>query len=50
MKVKNPFLGFRISLLDMDLNYVYIWEDIWLGNTPLSSQYPELRNIFLGFL
>jgi hypothetical protein len=44
MRVKDKFISrgyFKIG----DGSAVRFWEDIWLGDTPLASQYPSLFNI-----
>ena len=44
MKVKRDFLRFR-NFVIKDGSQVRFWEDIWLGNSPLREQYPQLYNI-----
>ena len=44
MKVKRDFLRFG-NFVIKDGSQVRFWEDIWLGNSPLREQYPELYNI-----
>ena len=44
MKVKRDFLRFG-NFVIKDRSQVRFWEDIWLGNSPLREQYPQLYNI-----
>ena len=44
MKVKNDFLKFG-SFIIKDGSQIRFWEDVWLGNTTLREQYPQLYNI-----
>ena len=44
MKVKNEFLE-RGSFVVGNGEKTRFWEDIWLGDKPLASQYPSLYNI-----
>jgi len=44
MKAKSEFLRFRTFVIKNG-SQVRFWEDIWLGNTPLRQQYPQLYNI-----
>jgi len=44
MKVKRDFQRFR-NFVIKDGSQVRFWEDIWLGNSPLREQYPQLYNI-----
>jgi len=44
MKVKRDFLRFG-NFVIKDGSQVRFWEDIWLGNSPLREQYPQLYNI-----
>ena len=44
MKVKTDFLQFRIFIIK-DGSQIRLWEDAWLGNSPLQVQYPQLYNI-----
>jgi hypothetical protein len=44
MKVKHDFLPFG-SFVIKDGCQVLFWVDKWLGNSPLSEQYPCLYNI-----
>jgi len=46
MKVKRDFLRFG-NFVIKDGSQVRFWEDIWLGNSPLREQYPELYNIVI---
>jgi hypothetical protein len=43
MKVKQDFLRFG-SFVIKDGSQVRFWVDKWLGNSPLSEQYPCLYN------
>ena len=47
MKVKWDFLRFGTFMIQNG-SQVRFWEDIWLGNTPLREQYPQLYNIARG--
>jgi hypothetical protein len=44
MNVKNDFLSMW-SFIIQDGKEIRFWEDIWLGNTTLKVQYPNLFNI-----
>ena len=44
MGVKESFLSLGFSRLK-DGNQIWFWEDTWLGNHPLKTQYPTLYNI-----
>ena len=44
MKAKSEFLRFGTFVIKNG-SQVRFWEDIWLGNTPLRQQYPQLYNI-----
>jgi hypothetical protein len=44
MNVKNQFLTFGNFRLQNDTQ-IKFWEDIWLGNSTLRDQYPNLYNI-----
>jgi len=44
MKAKSEFLRFGTFVIK-NVSQVRFWEDIWLGNTPLRQQYPQLYNI-----
>ena len=45
MGVKYEFFA-RVFFLNGDGQLTRFWEDTWLGDTPLQSQYPSLYNIF----
>jgi hypothetical protein len=44
MGVKDGFIN-RGSFVIKDGASTRFWEDVWLGNTSLSTQYPSLYNI-----
>jgi hypothetical protein len=44
MEVKEEFFA-RGSFIVGNGESVWFWEDIWLGDRPLSAQYPSLFNI-----
>jgi hypothetical protein len=44
MNVKNQFLTQGNSRFQSDTQ-IRFWEDIWLGNSTLKEQYPNLYNI-----
>jgi hypothetical protein len=44
MRVKDDFFQ-RGSFIVRDDMKIRFWEDTWLGDTPLATQYPSLYNI-----
>ena len=47
MKVKDEFID-RGSFHIGNGEKTHFWEDTWLGDKPLDSQYPSLYNIVRG--